>query len=125
MALKFTCKNKKEISELLDLKFNNNYDEIDNEYRIHDFVNYIIINSLVDHYKNKYITSDIKKIIKNRKLKRFFARNLIKYAKFKQDSRYNFISKLDLLGNLHNIYYDHLSNRYKNAKFKEDFGESL
>ena len=118
MALKFTCKNKKEISELLDLKFNNNYDEIDNEYRIHDFVNYIIINSLVEHYKNKYITSDIKKVIKNRKLKRFFARNLIKYAKFKQDSRYNFISKTNLLGNLHNIYYDHLSNRYKKAKFK-------
>lgn len=118
MALKFTQKNKKEISELLDLKFNNDYDEIDDEYRIHDFVNYIIINSLVDHYKNKYITSDIKKIFKNKKLKRFFARNLIKYAKFKQDFRYDFISKVNLLGNLHNIYYDHLSNRYKKAKFK-------
>ena len=96
------------------------HDELGEEYRIHDFVNYIIINSLVEHYKNKYISSDIKKIIRNRKLKCFFSPNLIKYAKFKQDFRYNFISKCDLLGNLHNIYYDHLSTRCqetKNEKF--------
>ena len=37
----FLPKNKRKIKELLDLKFNNDYDLIDNEYRIHKFVNYI------------------------------------------------------------------------------------
>ena len=35
----FMPKNRKAISELLDLKFNNDYDELENEYRIHEFVN--------------------------------------------------------------------------------------
>ena len=118
LALKFAPKNKKAISELLDLKFNNDYDELENEYRIHEFVNYILIDSLVDKYGREYINKNLKLLINKRGIKRFLTSSLIKYAKFKQDSRYNFISKLNLMGYLHNIYYDHLSNRYKKAKFK-------
>ena len=119
LRFKFTPKNKKAITELLDLKFNNDYDQIDNEYRIHEFVNYILINSLVDNYKRDYINKNLNSVLKKRNLKRFFQKKLIKYAKYKQDFRYNFISKFDLMGNLHNIYYDHLSNRYKKAKFND------
>lgn len=119
IALKFAPKNKQEISELLELKFNNEYEQIDSNYRIHDFVNYILIDSLVYKYGKNYIDKSIKKILKEKGVKRFIAPSLLKYAKFKQDSRYKFISKLDLLAYLHNIYYDHLSNRYKRAKFKE------
>ena len=118
LALKFAPKNKKAISELLDLKFNNDYDELENEYRIHEFVNYILIDSLVDKYGREYINKNLKLLINKRGIKRFLTSSLVKYAKFKQDSRYNFISKLNLMGYLHNIYYDHLSNRYKKAKFK-------
>lgn len=118
LALKFAPKNKKAISELLDLKFNNDYDELESEYRIHEFVNYILIDSLVDKYGCEYINKNLKLLLKKRGIKRFLTSSLIKYAKFKQDSRYNFISKLNLMGYLHNIYYDHLSNRYKKAKFK-------
>ena len=112
-------KNKKEIAELLELKFNNDYDQIDTEYRIHDFVNYILIDNLAEKFGKEYIDKSLNKIIKNKSNRHFFASALVKYAKFKQYSRYNFISKLNLFANLHNIYYDHLSNRYKKAKFKD------
>ena len=39
----FAPKNKKEIEEILNLKFENNYNELIKDYRIHDFVNYILI----------------------------------------------------------------------------------
>ncbi len=119
LALKFAPKNKKGISELLELKFNNDYDELDNEYRIHEFVNYILIDSLVEKYGKDYLNNHIKSLLKKRNFRRFFTRSLIKYALFKQDFRYKIMSKLNLLGNLHNIYYDHLSNRYKKARFKD------
>ena len=119
LRFKFAPKNKRAISELLELKFNNDYDVIDNEYRIHEFVNYILIDTLADKYKRDYLDKHTKSLLRKKNFRRFFARPLIKYALFKQDSRYNFISKLDLLGNLHNIYYDHLSNRYKKAHFND------
>ena len=112
-------KNKKEIRELLDLRFNNDYDEIENEYRINSLTNYIIIDSLINHYKNNYFDDDLKKIVKDRKFRKYFAPYLIKYAKFKQDFRYNFISRFNLAAFLHNIYYDHLSKRYNKIKSKD------
>ena len=116
-AFKFTNKNKREISELLDLKFNDDYNLLETEYRIHEFVNYILIDELVNKYGKKYFDKDLKNLIKDKGFYHFLNSSLIKYAKFKQDSRYNFISSSDLTANLHNIYYDHLSRRYKRAKF--------
>ena len=54
-------KNKKEIKYLLDLKFNNNYDILDNEYRIHDFVNYILLDSLTEQFKDNYFNNELKR----------------------------------------------------------------
>ena len=118
-AFKITHKNKKAITELLDLKFNNDYDEIDNEYRIHKFVNYILVNKLIDKYENHYINNDIKKVLRKRRKRKFFETSVINYALFKQNKGYKLISKMDLSTFLHNIYYDHLSNRYKKAAFKD------
>ena len=119
LAYKFAPKNKKSISELLDLKFNNDYDVLDSEYRIHDFVNYILIDNLISKYGNSYFDKNIKKILKEKRLRSFFATSLLKYANFKQDFRYKLISKMNLTAFLHNIYYDHLSNRYRNAHFNK------
>ena len=115
----FLPKNTRKIKELLDLKFNNDYDEVDNEYRIHKFVNYILVNKLSEQYKNEYFDNELNKLLQNKKNKRFYESVLINYAKFMQNSRYNLLSRTDLNANLHNIYYDHLSRRYKNASFKE------
>lgn len=112
-------KNNRHITELLDLRFNNDYDEIDNEYRINHFVNYIIIDALVKKYSSQYISKDFKKILRDRKKKKFFNKSLIKYALFRQNFGYNFISKLSLPSFLHNIYYDHLSRRYKKGKLED------
>ena len=118
LAFNFAPKNKRSISELLDLKFNNDYDEIDKEYRIHKFVNYILIDTLVNKFGFEYIDKNLREILKRKDIRRFLDSNLVKYAKFKQDKRYYFISKFNLFAFLHNIYYDHLSNRYKKADFK-------
>ena len=119
LTLKFTQKNNKDIAELLDLKFNNDYDVLDTEYRIHEFINYILIDALVEKYGQDYIDNDMKNLLSDKKFCCYLRSPLIKYAKFKQDSRYNFISRTNLAGNLHNIYYDHLSNRYKKARFND------
>ena len=114
----FAPKNKKEISELLDLKFRNDYDELNKEYKIHKFVNYILIDSLLDYYKEDFITKGFKKNIEDRGKSKFFDETLLNYALLKQNLRYNLSSQLNLFAFLHNIYYDHLSKRYKNIKFK-------
>ncbi len=119
ISFTFAPKNKRIITELLDLKFNNDYDEIDNEYRINNMVNYILIDKLIDKYKDKYFSAELKKVLTNCKKKRFFDKSLLKYARFKQNYRYNLLTKLNLFAFLHNIYYEHLSKRYKKAKFKK------
>jgi len=115
--LLFAPRNRREIRELLELKFRNDYDYIDNEYRIHKFVNYILVNKLVNHFNNNYIDTNLKKMLKKRKIKPFVDSALVRYSFFKQDKKYKIISKFNLFAFLHNIYYDHLSNRYKKAKF--------
>ncbi|MCQ2753807.1 MAG: hypothetical protein MJ231_02040, partial [bacterium] len=120
LAKHFTMPSTKDrinISELLDLKFGDNYKFVDKEYKIHDFVNYILINNLSKHYSNNYINDDIKKLLKDKRIRRYFNKNTINYAKFKQSFRYKLMDKLNLCTFLHNIYYDHLSKRYKKASF--------
>lgn len=115
ISLNFAPKNKKEIKELLDLKFNNDYDEISREYKIHKFVNYILADSLIEHYKQDFI----KKGFPEKPKRKFFNKSVLKYARFKQNFRYNLLSRVNLLAFLHNIYYNHLSIRYKKVKFKD------
>jgi hypothetical protein len=117
--LKFAPKNKKSISELLNLKFNNDYDELDNDYRLHKFVNYIIADKLLDNFGEDYITRDFKKKFTMRGKKKFINTSLLKYTLYEQNFRYNFMSRMNLSAFLHNIYYGYLSKRYKNARFKD------
>ncbi|MCQ2743689.1 MAG: MnmC family methyltransferase [bacterium] len=117
-ALKIALKNKKSVTELLDLKYNNDYDLLEHDYKIHKYANYIIINTLIDKYRDKYIDEDMEKILNIRSINKFFSKSHIRYAKCKQDYRYKFMSKLNLFTFLHNIYYNHLSIRYKDVDFK-------
>lgn len=118
-SLKTVPKNYKIITEKLNLKFDNQYEEIRNEYKIHKFVNFILADKLIDKYKDDYINKKMKLTLKEKRKKRFFDKSLIKYANFKQDFRYNLLSRLNLFAFLHNIYYEYLSKRYKKAKFKD------
>ena len=118
-ALDISLKNRENITEALNLKYNNDYDVIDSEYKIHKFVNYILIDSLVDKYKDEYLDKELKNKLRKREFRKFFDKDMIKYAKFKQDFRYNFMSKFNLGAFLHNIYYDNLSERYEKMKFKD------
>ena len=112
----FYPKNKKEINELLDLKFKNMH--IDKEYKVNELVNYILLNCMYTHYGKEYLDENIKKIIRERSTSKFFSNSMIKYAKFNNFWGYNLSSKYTLSTFLHNIYYATLSSRYKNINFK-------
>ncbi|MBR6126893.1 hypothetical protein IKQ21_04330 [bacterium] len=112
----FSPKNKKNITELLELKFKNMH--IDKEYKVNPIVNYILINRVSEIYGKEYLTKDIKNILREKWTRRFFAKSLIKYAKFNQFWGYRKTSGGIISTFLHNIYYLYLSKRYKNIKFK-------
>ena len=113
----FMPRNKKEINDLLELKFRNMH--IDKEYKIHKYVNYIILNILCDKYGKKYLDKETQKNLSKRGLKKYFDKNMIKYAKFNQFWGYKTSSNGILSTFLHNIYYHHISRRYNNIKFNE------
>ncbi len=112
----FLPKNRKEINELLDIKFRNMH--IEKEYKVNPFVNYIILNSLAEKFGSDYPDKNLKEILLENKNKRFFEKSLIKYAMFNQKWGYNKSSRNVLSTFLHNIYYDHLSIRNKKMDFK-------
>ena len=117
-TLKIVLKNGKKITELLDLKYNNDYDLLNSNYKIHKFVNYILINNLVNKYKDEYIDENLKLKLKDKINRRFFDTSRVKYAQFLQNYEYKFIYKFNLFAFLHNIYYKYLSIRYKKIDFK-------
>ena len=130
----FYPKNRKEITELLELKFKSMH--IEREYKINPYVNYILLNSLYEYYKKlenkhsndcdskeeleklRYLNKELKKILTNKKNRRYFDKSCLNYAKFNQIWGYNKSSKYSLSTFLHNIYYDYLSKRYKKINFK-------
>ena len=113
---KFLPKNKKEINELLDIKFRNMH--IEKEYKVNPFVNYIILNTLAEKFGVDYPDENLKKILTDKENKKFFDKSLIKYAQFNQKCGYNKSYTSFLSTFLHNIYYDHLSKRNKKMDFK-------
>ena len=113
---KFLPKNKKEINELLDIKFRNMH--IEKEYKVNPFVNYIILNTLAEKFGVDYPDENLKKILTDKENKKFFDKSLIKYAQFNQKWGYNKSYTNFLSTFLHNIYYDHLSKRNKKMDFK-------
>ena len=113
---KFSPRNRKEINELLEIKFKNMH--INKEYKIHPYVNYIILNTLYEKFDTQYWNKDFKKMVTRGKNRRFFDKTLIKYARFNQIWGYNSLRKANLSAFLHNIYYHHLSKRDKNINFK-------
>ena len=108
---KFYPHNKKDISDLLDIKFNHMH--IDKEYKVNEFVNYILINNLSKIYGKDYYNEQLKNSIKEKGISKFFSKSLIKYAKFNQFWGYNSSSEHNLSTYLHNIYYRTLSKRNK------------
>ena len=115
IAGKFYPKNRKEINDLLELKFKNMH--IDKEYKVNELVNYILLNKMQNDFSKDYLNEDMKKLLKDRQTLRFLSKSLIKYAKFNHILGYNLSSNSHLSTFLHNIYYATLSRRYKNINF--------
>jgi hypothetical protein len=102
----------------LDLKYNNDYDLLNSNYKIHKYTNYIIINALLEKYKDEYITKELKSKLRKREHRKFFDKSMIKYAKFMQSFKYNLLQKFNIFAFLHNIYYRYFAIRYKKVNFK-------
>ncbi len=117
-TLKIALRNRKNITELLDLKYKNDYDLLNSNYKIHKYVNYILADSILDKYQNEYFDKDFKIKLRDSRNRRFYDKFMIRYAHFYQNYRYNFIHKLNPFAFLHNIYYRYLSKRDKWINFK-------
>ena len=113
---RFAPKNRKEIRDLLEIKFKHMH--IDSEYKINGLVNYILIEKLAEVFGEEYPDENIKKIVTGKKFRRFFDKSLFNYSKFNRFWGYKLSSLGFLSAFLHNIYYHHLSRRYKNVDFK-------
>lgn len=116
IASYFTPKNRKEIKELLDIKFKNMH--IEKGYKVESNVNYLLINKLVDIYGDEYLDKYLKKILREKPTRDFVDKSLIKYARFYQKWGYKLSRKAFLSAFLHNIYYGHLTKRNKKIDFK-------
>ena len=112
----FMPHNKKDINDLLELKFKNMH--IEKEYKVHPYVDFMLLNTLYEIYGSDYLDKETKNILKDKKTKRFFDKSRKKYARFNQFWGYNQSSKHSLSVFLHNIYYRYLSKRDKNMDFK-------
>lgn len=114
----FAPKNNKKISELLDLKFSNNYLDIDSAYKVHKYANEILLNALLNKYDERYLSNNFKKFVSRRQICRSISSSMINRAKFKRSFIYKTIKKLLKHPFLHNIYYRYISNRKKIGKKK-------
>lgn len=112
----FLPKNRKEINDLLELKFKNMH--LDREYRVNELVNYILINFLFAYFGKNYLSTETRNNIRSKKINKFIDNSYLNYAYFNYILGYKTSSNSLLSTFLHNIYYEYLSKRYKNADIK-------
>ena len=101
---KFSRGNSKRITDKLNLKYSNDYDEPNKAYTIHKFVNIILADRLLDKYDNNYYSESLKNFIKRKENRRYIDKHIVKYLDLKSKIRYNFMSKINLLTNLQNFF---------------------
>lgn len=84
-----------------------------NQYKISDAVNELLILKLFEKYDSDFFNNDLAKILYSKNFKPFLRQNYINFAKFYQNWRINYLNGSSNRFNLHNIYYQYLSKRYK------------
>ncbi len=80
------------------------------KYKIDSWVNKILMENLFEEFKQDFY---LKSILDNSKFAPYLDAKMIKIGKFYQKNRINTISEPQNRLNLHNIYYQYLSKRYK------------
>ena len=111
------------VDELLSKKIN--YKNI-KSYKLLEEVNMILVIKLIDKFKDEIFSEDVIKILSNNETSKFFDKNLVNFAKFYLNKRYNLSSNGNKSTFLHNIYYQYISKSYKNTlKVLEDNGINI
>lgn len=118
LLFKKRIRNKQFITELLDLKFNDDFVNIDEKYKINKFVNPIINCALSKQYKYNRLSKKCIKLLNDKHTKKYLNKKQANFDKFPLKNRHIFPMKLFKLTFLHNIYYKYLSSRYKKIDFK-------
>ena len=100
--------------------------KIEKTHKLLKEVNMILIIKLIDQFKEDIFSEDVVRILSSHETSKFFDKNLVNFAKFYLNKRYNLSSNGNKSTFLHNIYYQYISKSYKNTlKVLEDNGINI
>lgn len=92
-------------------------------FKIRDEINIIILKKLIANFDDYLKDEELEKILREKKYKPFFDKNMINLYKHEQNIRYNktYLGRLSTF--LHNIYYRYVSSRNKKAVNALEFND--
>lgn len=96
------------VSKLLDGKF-------EEKYRLNPAVNLLLFKYISQYLPDFFTNPDLNRILSDKKYSPFFDKEMIALFKTFKYKRCKYTTLKRLLSFLHNIYYNHLSKRYKNG----------
>lgn len=86
-----------------------------NKIKFFDEINFIFYEKIIEKYPEIFKNKDIIHILHNKKYLQFFKPEICRLFDLDKNCRCSFIPFRTLYTLLHNIYYRHISNRYKKA----------
>lgn len=85
------------------------------KYKLSAEVNFIILMSILDKYKEDYSSAEIEEIFKNVRFSKFLDKNMLNFMQFYRNQGYKLSKEENKSTFLHNIYYRYISTCYKNT----------
>jgi len=85
------------------------------KYKLSSEVNFMILMSILDKYKEDYSSVEIEEFFKNERFSKFLDKNMLNFMKFYENQGYKLFKEENKSTFLHNIYYRYISTCYKNT----------
>lgn len=98
------------INKYCDNKFDKNF----TPKKINNIINYFLFDKIAQNYPEIFTNSELHHILMSNKYNQIFDNELKGLFKLYKNKSVNSSIKSDFISNLHNIYYRHISNKYKN-----------
>lgn len=86
------------------------------KYKLKKEVNIILLDKIIENHPDILNDEDIIEILNSKQYNQYFASDIVRLFNFYRFNTSNNTSNRSLSTFLHNIYYNHISNSYKNAK---------
>lgn len=97
-------------------KITSNYSEKISEYKIDDYVNLILLNSLIEDYGFEFLSEDLKNLLTDSQNFVFFDEGMLNSYQFLTKKLVQLPLKYKIMAFVHNIYYKYVTKRYKCLK---------